>query len=114
MTEKPQPLDLGKDTIYEWLMERFFCNNEIEVHNILKEGVDFEDILFIVEKIKQRIKSTVFGLLEEIDMSYGCIHHKEEGGDDECIICVAIGQTLNEVKRKIKKWFPDIFEDEND
>ena len=57
------------------------------------------------------VKSAVQGLLQEIDSSYGCVHHREEGGNDDCIICVTIGQTLNEVKRKIKKWFPDVVEE---
>ena len=62
--------------------------------------------------LMEDVKSAVQGLLEEIDSSYGCVHHREEGGNDDCIICVVIGQTLNEVKRKIKKWFPDVVEGE--
>jgi len=77
----------------------------------LKEGISasvefHSDFLFYFEDVKSAVK----GLLEEIDSSYGCIHHRKEGGDDECIICVAIGQTLNEVKRKIRKWFADVLE----
>lgn len=77
---------------------------EGKVYHIVEKGIN----IFLFSDVK----SAVQGLLEEIDSSYGCIHHKEEGGDDECIICVAIGQTLNEVKRKIKKWFPDVFKEE--
>ena len=52
------------------------------------------------------VKSAIQGLIEDINSSYGCVHH--QGGNNECIICIAIGQTLNEVQRKIKKWFPDV------
>jgi len=54
------------------------------------------------------VKSAVEWLLLEIDKSYGCVHHPY--GDDDCILCVTIGQTLNHVKRLIKTAFEDVME----
>jgi len=151
MTEKP--LDLEKNKIKKWVKEDLSVKVYADIDraieltiNKLKQRIKsavqglLEDIdkieltnktlLDLQYEIKQKIKkwfpeangddrvfdfkdvkSAVQGLLDEINLSYGCVHHREEGGNDDCIICVAIGQTLNEVRRKIKKWFSDVLKE---
>jgi len=102
MSKKPKPFDL--DRIIQ-KVDEMYEQKELP-------SVDFYKGMFAgMEIITKYIKSAVQGLLEEINSSYGCVHHKEIGGDDDCIICVAIGQTLSEIQRKIKKWFPDIIKE---
>jgi len=105
MSEKPLDLDIKLKPVlkYKWGNEEGFRNFKKGYEKGFNEAQEI-----LIKEIKQRIKLAVQGLLDEIHSSYGCIHHRKKGGDDDCIICVAIGQTLNEIRRKIKKYFPEV------
>jgi len=120
---KPKPLDLKEENPYpEDIFPKITDKEWKKINELLKKELGFplDRVAGNINRkmwnnmrdwFLERLKSAVQGLLEDINSSYGCIYH--QGGNDDCIICTAIGQTLNEVQRKIKKWFPDVvIEDE--
>jgi len=118
---KPLDLEEIKKKIFEHFCEELFGTKKprdiTEWSDIGKiggeHGIDAEEIEELVEftinETLQRIKSTVQGLLGEIDE---LIEWYEKNRKEDYHIFTAKRDTAFRIKTKIKKWFPDVVKEE--
>ncbi|MGQ4892956.1 MAG: hypothetical protein ACP6IP_10825 [Candidatus Njordarchaeia archaeon] len=111
MRAEPLDLEINREInrICDYILELlYFFNLSDEDKKEFKETLNTEIDDLISRVIKQRIKSAVDGLLQEIDQ-----REKKLASEDRLSIGIYVDviNELENVKKLIKKWFPDVFKE---
>jgi len=100
---KPKPLDLDENKIKKWVKEDL----SVKVYADIDRAISLT-----ANKIKQRINSTIQGLIDKLREKQ--MNARVYQNDEFLDFYQGYEEGISDAVEEIKKWFPIIFEKERD